>query len=78
MGFPLQLKESNTELWRLRERNDILFLESGCIVYSHWEFDFASVMGTEHQFTEMGICCVEQLQIEDLDVAKNFCLTFQV
>jgi len=47
-------------------------------VYSHWEFDFASVMGTEHQFTEMGICCVEQLQIEDLDVAKNFCLTFQV
>lgn len=36
---------------------------------SHWELDFASVLGAEHQFAEMGIC---QLQIEDLDVAKNF------
>lgn len=40
-------------------------------MYSHWEFDFASVLGTEHQFTEMGICHVEQLQLEDLDVAKK-------
>lgn len=44
-------------------------------MYSRWEFDFASVLGTEHQFTEMGICHVEQLQREDLDVAKNFCPT---
>lgn len=41
-------------------------------MYSHWEFDFAYVLGTEHQFTEMGICHVEQLQIKDLDEAKNF------
>lgn len=40
-------------------------------MYSHCESDFASVLGAEHQFTEMGICHVEQLQIEDLDEAKN-------
>lgn len=34
-------------------------------------FDFCICSGKEHQFTEKGICHVEQLQAEDPDVAKN-------